>query len=375
MRTYGRENQEESRLTAASYEEYRSVKHFANLDGLRFLCIAMVLWHHAIPVNLPSIKLEGRGFLGVDLFFILSGYLITTLLVREADAFGSFSLRDFYVRRAIRIMPVYYFVVSSVAFYYIVIDGKSDYLTLLPYYYLFLSNFLVDDIPTLGPTWSLSVEEQYYLVWPALLVMLPRRLVFLVLTIFIFGNVMIMTGWFRTPEPMSVGPLVFQMPNATYAPILLGSLAALVLHNRAAFQKISPTLSHGAAAPVVFFLLVVAMEFSPSDLRGIPNFLIHSLMALLLIALVVKERNVFTPILTNRLIARVGVVSYGIYIYHLLALDITNRTFAIIGRSSSWQNLFLYALLSYTLAEISYRTLEAYFRRFRPKPRSNLNQE
>lgn len=356
--------------TFASYDDYRSVKHFANLDGLRFLCIAMVVWHHAIPIDLPGIKLEDRGFLGVDFFFVLSGYLITTLLLRETARYGNFSLRDFYIRRAIRIIPVYFFVVSFVGFYFIVVDGQRQYLELLPYYYLFLSNFLVSDIPTLDPTWSLSVEEQYYLVWPALLLLLSKRLVVPVLALLIVGNVAIMTGWVWTPEPMTAGPLIFKMPNSTYAPILMGSLAAIVLHNQSAFEKIAPFVSHRVAPLVGFCLLLIAMEFLPGDLRGIPNFILHSIMTLLLMALVIKERNVFSPVLTNRAISRVGAISYGIYLYHLLVLDVTHRALAVLELSSPWLVLFTYAIGSYIVAEMSFRTLEAYFRRFRPRPRS-----
>ena len=350
---------------SAGYEEYRSVKHFANLDGLRCLCISMVVWHHARPVDLPGIKLEVRGFLGVDFFFVLSGYLITTLLLRESARFGRFSIRDFYIRRFVRIIPIYYFVVSSVAFYYIIIDDQTQYLEILPYYYLFLSNFLVGHIPTLSPSWSLSVEEQYYLIWPALLMILSKRLVVPVLTLLIIGNVAIMTGWVWTHEPLAAGPLVFRMPNATYAPILMGSLAAVVLHNRSAFRAVFPILSHWTAPLVGFSLLLIAMEFLPVDLRGIPNLIIHSIMTLILAALVVKEKNIFSDFLTNRIVSRIGVISYGIYIYHLLALDITSRAFSVLEIYSPWLILIVYSIVSCFFAEISFRTLEAYFLKFR----------
>ncbi len=90
------------------FDDYRAARRFSNLDGLRFICIALVLWHHANPFPDSPLNLFGRGFLGVDFFFVLSGFLITTLLLREADAHGRFSLRDFYLRRIIRIIPVYF---------------------------------------------------------------------------------------------------------------------------------------------------------------------------------------------------------------------------------------------------------------------------
>lgn len=93
----------------------------------------MVLWHHAQPIKVQGLPILDRGFLGVDFFFVLSGFLITTLLLREADRYGSFSLKNFYLRRIIRIIPVYFFVVTGVSVYYILIEGQTEYLELLPW--------------------------------------------------------------------------------------------------------------------------------------------------------------------------------------------------------------------------------------------------
>lgn len=161
----------------AAFKAYRDTTRFGSLDGLRFLCILAVLWHHSplTPIYLDQLQLAGRGFAGVDFFFVLSGFLITTLLLREEAEKGGFSLRGFYWRRILRIVPVYFLVVTLVAVYFIGWKGQGQWSELLPYYYLFLSNFLVGDIPLLDPTWSLAVEEQYYLIWPLTLLILPRR--------------------------------------------------------------------------------------------------------------------------------------------------------------------------------------------------------
>lgn len=330
----------------------------------------MVLWHHALPADIQFIKIDNRGFLGVDLFFVLSGYIITTLLVRERSQHGDISLKNFYMRRAVRILPIYYFVVSAVSIYYIFVKGSFEYSNIIIYYYLFLSNFLVNGIPILGPTWSLSVEEQYYLFWPLIMVLAPARIFIPILILLIFINVAVKTGWFWIPEPLGFGPLLFQMPNSTYAPILMGSLAAIVLENRTAFNRISPLFSHWIASPLIFLLLLFAIEFSPSDLRGAPNFVIHTLMTLFLITLVIVKKNAFFVFLNNPIIVRFGTVSYGIYLYHLFALDIINRILDFIEIESPWLVFFAYSILSYAVAEVSFRTLEAYFRRFRPQNKS-----
>lgn len=96
----------------APYEHYRATSRFGSLDGLRFLCIAAVLWHHSpmlMQVTLPLLK---HGHLGVHFFFILPGYLISTLLLNEEDRTGGINLLGFYWRRALHILPVYFLVVG-----------------------------------------------------------------------------------------------------------------------------------------------------------------------------------------------------------------------------------------------------------------------
>lgn len=156
-----------------AYQRFLGQRYFASLDGVRCLSIGAVLWHHspAFDPATESVRLLLRGYLGVDLFFVLSGFLITTLLLREEVRNGRISISGFYRRRALRILPVYFLLVTVLSIYYIWIKGEVQYGPMVPYYYLFLANFLIGDIPLLAPTWSLSVEEQYYLVWPLVILL------------------------------------------------------------------------------------------------------------------------------------------------------------------------------------------------------------
>lgn len=348
------------------YTAYMDQKHFTHLDGLRFICIVMVLWHHYSPIEKSTAQLFARGFLGVDFFFVLSGFLITTLLLRETETYGQFSMKNFYIRRAIRIIPVYYFVVTIICLYYIVLQGRTEYLTIAPYYYLFLSNFLIDDIPLLSITWSLSVEEQYYLLWPLLLMLLPARALVPVSVLLIALNVVIALDLFGI-DPVTTSALIFKLPNATYAPIIMGSLAAVLLNKPRSFDRLYQ-LTHGRwFALASFVFLIIIFQSGPKNVVGIQNLIIHTTMTLILIALVVCENNPLSPFLKNGVVRRIGTVSYGIYLYHLIALDITNRGIEAIGVDNGWAIFAIYCTLSYIMAEISFRTLEAYFQRFRPK--------
>ena len=162
------------KLTASqAHRAYLERTRFGALDGLRALAILAVLIHHS------ALAQEGgawsRGFLGVDLFFVISGFLITTLLLRERDRAGAISLRGFYWRRALRILPLYYLVVTLAGIYFVIGRGHLEALQIWPAYYLFFANFLTEHIPTLYPTWSLSMEEQFYLIWPLVMIWLPPR--------------------------------------------------------------------------------------------------------------------------------------------------------------------------------------------------------
>lgn len=353
-----------AQATTESYRAYRDLRRFGSLDGLRFLCIFAVLWHHGPYLGTTSepVQILARGFLGVDFFFVLSGYLITTLLLREEAREGQFSLRRFYWRRICRIVPIYFLVVSLAALLFIGLNGERQYLDILPYYYLFLSNFLTEDIPLLAPTWSLAVEEQYYLLWPLLLLVLPRRWIVPVLLAGIALNVAGAMGLLAVIgiRPVPLGHLVLALPTATYAPILMGSLTAILLHDPRGFAAAYRLLGHRFAPLAAFFGLACVIQFTPADVTGLPNLAIHAMMCLSLVSIVVREDHLLRPVLAFRPVARVGEISYGIYLYHLFALHAVTQIAKVAGLGPSF--VFLaYTLLSILVAEMSFRTVEAYF--------------
>lgn len=359
------------------HEAYLATRHFGDLDGLRFICIAAVIWHHApIWTGLSSNAsgLASRGHVGVDFFFVLSGFLITTLLLREESIKGRFSLRGFYWRRALRIIPIYYLVVSVAALYAIVLKGQTAQAALLPYYYLFLSNFLtVPHIAMLDPTWSLAVEEQYYLVWPLLLLILPRRWIIPVLLVLIALNIAGALGAFAGLPPIQTTYLRLGLSGPTYAPILMGSLVAVLMHRPHGFSAIW-RLAGFRMAPLAWFAVIVAILAIPGHLQGWPNLALHTAMCLALASLVVREGNVMSPLLRLRPVARIGQISYGIYLYHLFALVLVSEVFGAVGLNSPWGVLVTYFALSILIAEISFRTFESWFLGLRHKALGRVGQ-
>lgn len=174
-------------------------RHFPNLDAIRFIAAMMVFFCHTLRPLVRDLHLEGtiaepalmmlsNGNAGVSIFFVLSGFLITWLLLREYTATGGVALKAFYLRRVLRIWPLYFAVILFTFAVYPMLKsfiGMNDpRASQLPYYLFFLSNFDVIrmlhcckgmDALSQNVTWSVSVEEQFYLFWPLIFALLPKR--------------------------------------------------------------------------------------------------------------------------------------------------------------------------------------------------------
>lgn len=351
-----------------AHAAYLGQTRFGSLDGLRAIAIGAVLWHHwPGRAALLETKLGQYGFLGVDLFFVISGFLITTLLLREEARDGAFSLSAFYWRRVLRILPVYYLVVTLAGMYYIVLRGEAQYLELWPYYYLFLSNFLTGHIPMLDPTWSLAVEEQFYLIWPLLLLWVPRRMILPLLGLLVAANLLGML-WQMQSAAAPVGVLHWALPNATYAPILMGAAMAVLLHRARSFAMLWHMLGTRWGAPLWLVVVPVLIVLLPEDLRGWPNLVLHIAMCGLVGACVIREDHGLARLLRLAPLMRLGAVSYGVYLYHLFVLHPVMIGVGRFDLEPGWGMFGVYALGSYLLAEASFITWERYFTRFRGRP-------
>lgn len=167
--------------------------------------------------------------------------------------------------------------------------------------------------------------------------------------------------------PIETGVLRIALPNATYAPILMGSAVALVLHDRRGFAGAWALLGGRLAPPLAFAVLLILVALAPPDLRGWPNLAIHLAMSACLVTLVIRDRNVLTPLMSLRPIARVGEISYGLYLYHLIALAVVMKALPGLPPMAVF---LLYSALAVVMAEISFRTLERVFRRLRQPDRA-----
>lgn len=167
-------------LPAASTEQNQAVAfaHYPVLDGLRAIAIVAVMFYHA-ALFVPELKAyTSGGFLGVDIFFVLSGFLITSVLLKEFDRSGTISLRNFFARRFLRLAPAFWLFLGSI-FLFGDILLPADQSTLIYsnnnflYSFFYLMNYhralSGPETGNLNHIWSLSIEEQFYLIWSLIL--------------------------------------------------------------------------------------------------------------------------------------------------------------------------------------------------------------
>lgn len=349
------------------YEDFIRKKRFGALDGLRAFSVVAVIWHHVSGMNyIPQLN---QGFRGVDLFLAISGFLITSLLIRERSRTGKISLKNFYIRRSLRIFPLYY---SVLAMYCLLValtlSGTTKgqaFWDNLPAFLTYTSNWFVDltkgeEGATFYFAWSLATEEQFYLLWPPLLILLIT--LFLRVTAGIYAAIALTLLQIAASFVGEQNLLMTILINLSPA-IMMASAAAIIVHQPAAF-RITYRLLGGrwTALPLAILLLAVIAADAPS-------LLIHTLMVLLVVTLCIREETILHPLLQLRLLTFIGAISYGMYLMHMLAANVVRR---VLGHEVGI-DIFIGATLLVTLAGyVSFRFFESpilhHANRFRHNP-------
>jgi len=346
------------RVTGAGHERYRETRHFASLDGLRCLSVVPVIWHHSTPRPLPG--LLGKGPAGVDLFFCISGFLITTLLLREKARTGSIHLPNFYARRALRILPLYYALLIAYALFALCLPAdtpqRAHFLGALPLYASFTANWLVNfgvGFPILFSfAWSLCVEEQFYAFWPWLVRRLSRAGALAAMLALVAGDALAERGAFGPLLPP--GGLALRIVTSFAAPIGFGALLALLLDDARSFRWLRALLGANWSAPLALFG-VGACAVWRAPLLGF-----QLALTALVGACVIREEHGLTHLLRARAPAYVGRISYALYLLHLTAIGSVRRLFP--AHAGSARFVFWLSLpIAFGLAVLSERYLEAPF--------------
>jgi peptidoglycan/LPS O-acetylase OafA/YrhL len=344
-----------------------------SLDGLRALAVTAVLLYHADVAWLPG------GFLGVDVFFVLSGYLITALLLAEWHTRGTIDLGGFWLRRARRLLPALFAVIAiTLTFALIWLPDevarlRGDALAALAYvtnwYLIFKQESYFETIgrPSLFQhLWSLAVEEQFYLLWPPLLAVVLRRRGRRGALLLALGGAIASAALLALRYQPDVDPsrLYYGTDTRALAP-LLG--AALACFRPPAFVPLragrAPALLIDAAALAALTGLAAACclldEYQSLLYQG--GFVIVALLAAVLIAALVHPSAALSwRLLSSRPLRWLGTRSYAIYLWHWPIFMITRPELDL--TLDGWPLLALRLVAVALLAELSYELVEAPFR-------------
>ena len=357
--------------------------YFENLDGLRFICFLSVFLFHSFHSDYDYIKntptyhlvktgVFRNGNLGVNFFFVLSGFLITYLLLKEKEYYGKINIISFWKRRVFRIWPLFYF---CVFFGFVIFPLLKSYFGQMPnetanpfLYILFLNNFDfinkgLPDASILGVLWSIAIEEQFYFVWPLLLSVLPARFY-----PYSFVGIILISLVFR----------YLTVDNSTYSEYhtlsCMGDLAVggfgAWLSQRERFVLGIKNLNRLWIA--LLYLVVGLIYFLRDDflLYTYPVQIAERSLIAVIFLFVILEQNYsdqsFFKMKNFKLFSRLGVITYGLYCLHFIGILIaTTVTSRLSWNTHLWQVFFLDTSLALfitiCISSLSYRFFELPF--------------
>jgi len=377
--------------TKNSTAEGKSLKvFFPNLDGLRFFCFLSVFFFHSFGSS--KVDLHGyalyrvvklflfkNGVLGVNFFFVLSGFLITYLLLLEKENFGSIKVLNFYKRRILRIWPLFYFCVIFGFFIFpqikIMFGETPDEPARLGFYLTFLSNFDIvynssPDSSVLAILWSVSIEEQFYLIWPLIILLIPKRWLLQALATLILASFL-----YRLANADSYLKMTLHTFSCISDLIVGGLFAYMALYNNRFVEWIrkAPKITWiGLYLAVIIVYLFTRQLFQQDHfLYAIERLIISIIFGFVIIEQCYADNSLFK--MSNfPIISRLGTYTFGLYCLHPIAGLIANKGLSMLGLNSNiYQIMFLETAVSLSLAillaYVSYRFFESPFLRLKTR--------
>lgn len=342
--------------------------YWPELDGLRFFAFLLVFIHHqTLFSKIPYLStLQENGWIGVDLFFLLSAFLLTKILVAEFTEAKRISLKKFYARRALRIWPIYFLFIAFSSLVYALLGGSiNDVSFRIIGLFTFSDNIFTsiygyNPMPFIAHLWTITYEEQFYLFIPLVIPFLMkssirRRGVYFVVFFMIFNGTRIA---FIANQ---VGhPAIWVLPITHFESIILGIVMGFGGLNFL-LKRFSPALL--GLLGIAFYLLLNLLP--PIDHISYWLIISYTLVGLStsLILMSIINNDQLKGLLSNKVLVFFGKRSYGLYVYHLLGDGISNLITAHIPTLPSGSlAIFIYSLSFTILASIiSYKVIETPF--------------
>ena len=365
------------------------------LDGLRAVAVLWVLLHNGAyypalnydsPVRLAFGFLSASGWLGVQMFFVLSGFLITGILLDAKKSQVPQLLKRFYARRFLRIFPVYYFTLFVLLVCSLILVEQPRWLQQVEDSFIWFALYLVNWVQPLrevglGHFWSLAVEEQFYILWPfAVLGLSMKRLYWLSLGMIVLA---LAFRWiFMLTDPQLGAEVTYVVTPARMDALAIGAALAIMLRHEALIRHVPECMRILAILGGCYFVLVIVLEQEVARVSASWPVLNQTIFALLFSAMVYYALDLGRNSRGHKLakaffglavLRNIGKYSYAIYLFHLpvvlllhqwvtpVILESLGATTVVSGTAVYLADQVLLFCLSYGLAWLSWRVIETPF--------------
>lgn len=393
--------------TSSARADLSRVPYLPGLDGLRAVAVVGVMLYHANHGWLSG------GLLGVEVFFVISGYLITLLIVGEFERTGQLGLRQFWFRRFRRLLPALFVMMAALAIYMSLFhrrpqgQSRGDFLAGIFYvsnwYQIFVGQgyTAAEAFAPLRHLWSLAVEEQFYIIWPLVMILILRKgtahlprvglwLLGVSVSIAIVTGVLFAGGdvasvcsveqpngdWHLFGRCISINETLYLSTLTRAGGLMLGAAFAMVWRPAAILRgklrdkgRQLDVLAGAGLAMLVFLMWALSLtepgeafgiQFDPWLFRG--GFFVTGLATVLIIAAATHQRAATGSLLGNPLFVWIGTRSYGLYLYHWPIYQIIRES---AGRPLSIAQFVLAMMITVPITEASYRYVETPIRKGR----------